>query len=230
MSKDAVAPQKLHATASDVAPAARTVHIVEQLERRPSERMTRTDALRAIGAARAPSEVLVATTGYTGRELYALSDDPWNIYMVGSMGSASAFALGLSLQQPDRRVTVIEGDGAVLMRMGNLATIGAYAPRSFLHVVLDNEAHDSTGGQATVSRGVSFAAAAQASGYRRVVSTDDPEAFARALAEPRDGPTLIHVRIKTGAPKDLPRPSVTPAEVFRRLGDWLRLHSATPDA
>jgi phosphonopyruvate decarboxylase len=228
MSKDAVAPQKLRTTQPDVAPAPRTVDVSERLDRRPSERMSRTDALRTIVDARDESEILVATTGYTGRELYALSDDPWNIYMVGSMGSAGAFGLGLALQQPDRRVTVIEGDGAVLMRMGNLATIGAYAPPSFMHVVLDNEAHDSTGGQATVSRGVSFAAVAKASGYANVISTDDPSELSRALSAPRaNGPTLIHVRIKPGAPSDLPRPAVTPAQVFRRLKEWIA-QSATP--
>jgi phosphonopyruvate decarboxylase len=231
MSKDAVAPQKLRTTLPDVVPETRTINVIERLGRKPSERMSRTDALKAIVAAREPSEVLVATTGYTGRELYALGDDPWNIYMVGSMGSASAFALGLAMQRPERRVTAIEGDGAVLMRMGNLATIGAYAPASFMHVVLDNEAHDSTGGQATVSRGVSFAAVAQASGYRRVVSCDEPAELSRALAAPRvDGPTLVHLRIKPGAPKDLPRPAVTPAQVFRRLRDWLDGRRATPVA
>jgi phosphonopyruvate decarboxylase len=231
MSKDAVAPHKLRTTLPDVAPGARAIQFEECLERRPSERMSRTDALRALSAARAESEVLVATTGYTGRELYALSDDPWNIYMVGSMGSANAFALGFSMQQPQRRVTVVDGDGAVLMRMGNLATLGAYAPPTLMHVVLDNEAHDSTGGQATVSRGVAFAAVAKACGYRRVVSTDDPAVFERALSAPRvDGPVLIHARIRPGAPKDLPRPAVTPAQVFRRLSDWVAQHPVAPVA
>jgi len=141
------------------------------------------------------------------------------------MGSASAFALGLSLQQPRRRVTVVDGDGAVLMRMGNLATVGAYAPPTFLHVVLDNEAHDTTGGQSTVSGGVSFAAVAQACGYRRVVSTDNPGLLHSTLATPRvDGPTLIHFRIRTGAPKNLPRPDVSPSHVFRRLQRWMIDH------
>ncbi len=224
MSKDAVAPHKLRTSAPDSVPDDRSIHFHEHLERRPGERVSRTEALRAIIGARAANEVLVATTGYTGRELYALGDDAWNIYMVGSMGSASAFALGLSLHQPGRPVTAIEGDGAVLMRMGNLATIGAYAPAEYLHVVLDNEAHDSTGGQATVSRGVAFAAVAQACGYRRVVSTDDPAVLELSLAASRaNGPALIHFRIKPGAPKDLPRPAVTPAQVFRRLQGWLNV-------
>lgn len=227
MGKDAVAPQALRTKLPDLVPAARELAFAETLARRPSERIARTEALQAVRAARQRDEVLIATTGYTGRELYALGDDPWNLYMVGSMGSAGAFGLGVALRAPGRRVTVIEGDGALLMRMGNLATLGAYAPPELLHVVLDNEAHDSTGGQATVSRGVAFAAVAQACGYRRVVSTDDPAAFAAALGAPRTaGPAFIHLRIRPGAPDKLPRPKVTPAEVFRRLQGWLRQPAA----
>jgi phosphonopyruvate decarboxylase len=223
MSKDAVGPHGLKTRPTDVAPGRRAVGLVEDLGRKPSERVSRTEALELIRSARRPKEVLVATTGYTGRELYALGDDVWNLYMVGSMGSAGAFGLGVALQEPGHAVTVIEGDGAVLMRMGNLATLGAYAPASFLQVILDNEAHDSTGGQATVSRGVAFAAIAQACGYARVLSTDKPEELAAALAEPRtEGPTLIHFRIRPGAPDKLPRPKVTPAEVFGRLRTWLK--------
>ena len=222
MSKDAVAPHALRTKPADTVPGTREFKFSETLLRRPADRPGRTEALAAVRAARQPNEVLIATTGYTGRELYALGDDPWNFYMVGSMGSAGAFGLGLALRSPGRPVTVVEGDGALLMRLGNLATLGAYAPPTLLHVVLDNEAHDSTGGQATVSRGVAFAAVAQACGYRRVVSTDDLAAFAAALAAPRTaGPAFIHLRIRTGAPDKLPRPKVTPAEVFRRLQGWL---------
>jgi phosphonopyruvate decarboxylase len=221
MSKDAVAPQGLQRRAPAEAPGERRLEFTENLRRRPAERMSRTEALAAIRAARDPREVLIATTGYTGRELYALGDDPWNLYVVGSMGSASALGLGLALHTP-RPVTVIDGDGAALMRMGNLATLGAYAPPGLLHVVLDNESHDSTGGQATVSRGVAFAAVAQACGYQRVVSTDDPGELHAALTAPRtDGPAFCHVRIRPGAPDKLPRPKVSPAEVFARLRTWI---------
>ena len=104
---------------------------------------------------------------------------------MGSIGSASAFGLGLALHVRGCRVTIIEGDGAVLMRIGNLATLGAYAPTELLHVVLDKDAHGSTGGHATVSRGAAFAAVAQAGGYRRALSTDDADLFSAALSAPR---------------------------------------------
>jgi phosphonopyruvate decarboxylase len=229
MSQGAVAPLALQPRPPAAPPGVRTVAFSESLHRSVGERPSRTVALQLVRAARQADEVLVATTGYTGRELYALGDDPWNLYLVGSMGSASAFGLGLALQAPARRVTVIEGDGAVLMRMGNLATLGAFAPPTLVHVVLDNEAHDSTGGQATVSRGVAFAAVAQACGYRRVVSTDDPAVLAAVLAAPRrEGPALLHLRIRTGAPERLPRPQLPPAAVFRRLQQWLATAPSPP--
>ncbi|HEU5080261.1 MAG TPA: phosphonopyruvate decarboxylase [Opitutaceae bacterium] len=222
MSKDAVAPHALKTKPSGAAIGARTISFSENLGRSFAERATRTEALKAIKEARRENEVLVATTGYTGRELYALGDDPWNFYMVGSMGSASAFGLGLALFAKRNAVTIIDGDGAALMRLGNLASIGAYGPKSLTHVVLDNEAHDSTGGQSTVSRGVAFAAVAQSCGYAKVVSTDDLGELAAALKNRNeDGPLFVHFRIKTGAPEKLPRPKTKPVEVFRRLGGWL---------
>lgn len=222
MSEGAVAPHALRTRAHGAPIGERTLHFAEYLARATAERTTRTEALRRIRDARVPGEVLVATTGYTGRELFALGDDPGNFYMVGSMGSASAFALGLALHVPDRRVTVIDGDGAALMRLGNLATLGAGAPPALAHVVLDNEAHDSTGGQATVSRGVALAAVAQACGYPRVLSTDEPAALSAALSGMRgNGPLFVHFRIRPGTPENLPRPTVAPAEVFRRLQRWL---------
>lgn len=222
MPKDTFAPRPLRPRpAAPLAPE-RSLAFAERFTRPAAARPTRTEALRLLRAGRSSNEVLVATTGYTGRELYALGDDPWNIYVVGSMGSANAFALGLALHAPRHRVTAIDGDGALLMRMGNLATIGAYAPAGYRHVLLDNEAHDSTGGQATVSPGVAFAAAARACGYRRVLATDDPAEFASALAlPPADGPEFIHLRIRAGAPDKLPRPATTPVQVFDRLGGWL---------
>jgi phosphonopyruvate decarboxylase len=160
--------------------------------------------------------VVIATTGFTGRELFALADRPNHLYIVGSMGCASSLALGLALARPDLRIVVIDGDGAALMRMGNLATIGAYAPANLVHVLLDNEAHDSTGAQATVSATTDFAGVAAACGYRHVYRSDqlaDLSGFLNAGT----GPNLLHMKIRTGTIDDLPRPSMTPPAVLARL-------------
>ena len=164
--------------------------------------------------------VVIGSTGYTGRELFAVADRPNHLYMVGSMGCASSLGLGLSLALPGKRVIVADGDGAALMRMGNLATIGAYGGDNFRHLVLDNGVHESTGGQATVSRSVSFAAVAKACGYR-----DAAESVSRrdlvSFLEAGRGPSLLQFRIRRGVPEGLPRPDVGPREVKRRLMEHL---------
>ncbi len=182
-------------------------------------RPSRADALERVIAATPPEEsVVIATTGFTGRELYALADRVNQLYMVGSMGCASALGLGLALARPDRHVVVVDGDGAALMRMGNFATLGAYGPANLSHVVLDNEAHDSTGAQATVTRGVDFAGLAHAAGYAEAWRGRDADDVARFLTRPRSGGAgLLHLKIRTGTLDGLPRPTVQPPEVAQRL-------------
>jgi phosphonopyruvate decarboxylase len=102
--------------------------------------------------------------------------------------------------------------------MGAFATTGAYAPRNLKHLLLDNAAHDSTGGQSTVSPRVSFAGVAAACGYADALETDDVHEIADWLKSPRlDGPRFARLLIRAGTPHDLPRPSISPVEVKKRL-------------
>jgi phosphonopyruvate decarboxylase len=183
---------------------------------RPAARHARREMLAAIRAA-AGGDVLVATTGYTGRELYALGDSPNQLYMVGSMGCAASLALGLALAQPRWRIVAIDGDGALLMRLGALTTIGAELPANLVHVLLDNGLHESTGGQATASPTVDFCALAAASGYPAAVAAADPAELGAALSERQPGLRFIHAPIVPGIPERLPRPTISPAEVAARL-------------
>jgi phosphonopyruvate decarboxylase len=180
---------------------------------------TRYAALQAIARWRRPEDVLLATTGKTGRELCEIDDASGNLYVVGSMGCAGPLGLGLALSRPERRVIVIEGDGALLMRMGNLATIGRYGPRNLLHLVLDNGTHDSTGGQATVSGSVRFAALAAACGYARAVEAGGLDELLAALEGWRREPAscFVHLRILPGSKEPLGRPKAGPRQVLRRL-------------
>ncbi|MFQ5955487.1 MAG: phosphonopyruvate decarboxylase [Kiloniellales bacterium] len=165
---------------------------------------------------------VIATTGKCGRELFTLADRRQHLYQVGSMGCAGAMGLGLAMNA-GRPVVVLDGDGAALMKMGAMATIGAYAPGTLIHLILDNGVHDSTGGQATVSASVDFARVALACGYARAASCDDLDGFERAfrasLAAP--GPWLIHLRIEPGSLSGLGRPTLSPAEVARRFKDFV---------
>jgi phosphonopyruvate decarboxylase len=218
MQKGSVAPYELRQ--GDV--AARSTHGEPHAQWRgvsPDALPTRQAALqRVIAQTPAESTVVLASTGFCGRELYALDDRPNQLYMVGSMGCLTPFALGLALARPDLHVVALDGDGAALMRMSAFATLGAYGPANLTHLLLDNGAHDSTGGQATVSPQVSFAGVAAACGYASAVEGDDLAVLDELFASPPlDGPRFVRLTIRRGTPDGLPRPTITPPDVKTRL-------------
>jgi len=193
--------------------------VLEPLRLPDDARPSRQDALREV-IARTPvaSTAVLASTGFCGRELYAIDDRPNHLYMVGSMGCVVPLALGLALARPDIRVIALDGDGAALMRMGAFATVGAYGPPNLQHLLLDNGVHDSTGGQATVSKHVSFAEIAAACGYAASLETDDVARIGAWLeSPPAAGPRFARLLTRAGTPDGLPRPSVTPVDVKTRL-------------
>jgi len=188
------------------------------------QRPRRYDVLEVISNRKRDDTVLLATTGMCGRELFTIEDAPNNFYMVGSMGCISSIGLGLSMARPERRVIALDGDGALLMRMGNLATNACYSPANLLHVLLDNETHDSTGGQATASRGMNWPMIAHGAGYSHVASASSlgevEQALDDWLAQPRL--TFLHVSIAPGSISPLGRPTISPAETVRRLQEFMQ--------
>jgi phosphonopyruvate decarboxylase len=145
---------------------------------------------------RLPDALLVSTTGYVSRELFAVADSERVFYMQGSMGHASAFGLGAALAVGDgRRVVVLDGDGAALMHLGTMSTIGATLPSNLVHVILDNGSYESTGGQGTTSPTTSFAGVGRAAGYRTAVDCESTAELADAVDEAASaaGPHLIVV-------------------------------------
>jgi phosphonopyruvate decarboxylase len=202
-------PERRSITSPDCAAAAPTAH--------------RTDMLRAVHEVTSSDDVVIATTGYTGRELYAVGDGANQLYMVGSMGCAVSLGLGLAVAQPRRRIIVLDGDGAALMRLGAFATVGYERPPNLVHVLLDNGIHESTGGQTTVSGSIDFCGVAGASGYQRVTRAGTPDELARQIEQAAGTLSFIHVPILPGVPEQLPRPSITPEQVAARL----RKHLAT---
>lgn len=163
--------------------------------------------------------VIIASTGFAGRELYAIEDRVNHFYMVGSMGCAPLLGLGLALARPDLDVIVVDGDGSALMRLGAMPTLAAYGPTSLYHLLLDNGMHESTGGQATVSAGLSFAEIAAAAGYRTTYEGYDRAMIDQMLAGSSRGPAFSHLHIVPGTAdrSNLPRPSATPVELKERL-------------
>ncbi len=181
--------------------------------------LTREAAIKQIAGQLEPSDVVVSTTGKTSRELYEHRAATGGRYesdflTVGSMGHCSQIALGIALSKPDRQVYCLDGDGAVLMHMGALAIIGVHGTENFKHIVLNNGAHESVGGQPTVATTLAICDIARSCGYRQCLraasEVELPDAFARL----RDsvGPSLLEVRIAVGARGDLGRPATSPAE------------------
>jgi phosphonopyruvate decarboxylase len=199
-----------------------------------SPRMAREQALvrvapllnAGLDSGRAPA--VIATTGKLSRELYELDDRDHSkhnrFYMVGSMGCAAAFGLGVARAQPWRKTIVLDGDGALLMKLGTLVTAGRLGLENFHHVVFDNGAHDSTGGQPTASPSADLATMALACGYRAAETVSAPEALEevlpRQLATP--GPTFLRIAVRTGARKDLGRPKRSPKEGWRWFTEYLQ--------
>ncbi len=181
--------------------------------------MKRHEAIEALVPYLGPDDLVLSTTGMISRELFAAGDRSGNFYMIGSMGLLTSFGLGVALQHPERRVVVLEGDGSFLMSMGSVALIAHEKPANFHHVVLDNGAYQSTGGQPTVSVAVDLAPIMQAAGYRRVAGaasvTELAAAFGENLATP--GPTGLHVRVDISEVEGIPRVSHSPETIRDRF-------------
>lgn len=196
----------------------RSNNVVEKSSE-PLEMPIRTQALQCISDLTNDKTIVLATTGKTGRELFEVEDKPNNLYMVGSMGCISSMGLGLALSRPDKQVIVIDGDGSALMRMGSFATNAYYQPQNLLHILLDNNVHDSTGGQATVSHIVDFTTLAAAVSYpvARKVNTIAELKDTVSKWQEQGSLTFVHLQIAQGSPEALGRPTVKPHEVKDRL-------------
>ena len=222
MEKGDLADEALDERALEPAPAGRRIDLRDGTT--PPKRV---EILERVLAAAPETTPIIATTGKTGRELFTLADRAQHFYQVGSMGCAGAMGMGVATTT-GRRTIVLDGDGAALMKLGALATIGAYQPRGLIHVILDNGVHDSTGGQATVAPAIDFAALAIGCGYRTAILCNSAPGFASAFAEalsctgaPGAGPVMIHSRIVPGSLKALGRPTIAPHEVAQRLRAFL---------
>jgi phosphonopyruvate decarboxylase len=167
----------------------------------------------------APADApIVATTGFTSRELWSISKREQNFLQVGSMGCVGAIAMGIALSS-DRTVIAVDGDGAAMMKLGVMAMIGSEQSPNLVHILLDNGVNESTGGQESVLSGFEFSRFAQICRYRQSVTvtsiTDFSEAFRSALL--LEGPSFICVKIAPGGPDALPRPDGRLPELRRRF-------------
>ena len=191
--------------------------------------MSREDAIRTVAEALGDKDCIVSTTGMISRELFeyrtAMAQSHERDFLtVGSMGHASQIALGIALAQPMRRVWCFDGDGAAIMHMGSMAIVADKSPGNYIHVVFNNGAHDSVGGQPTVGLKIDLPAVAQAVGYKAAFTVDRKEDLIAILDRVNDleGPVFLEVRVKKGNRKDLGRPTTSPVQNKEALMQFLK--------
>ena len=166
-----------------------------------------------------PSDLVLSTTGMISREVFTANDRPSNFYMLGSMGLLSSFGLGLALLAPELKGFVLEGDGSALMSLGTLPLIANERPANLVHIILDNEAYESTGAQPSISSQVELAELGRSAGYRHVVRVDDVEGLESAISEygGDKGPYLVVVKSGIAPVEGIPRVSHSPTEIRDRF-------------
>jgi phosphonopyruvate decarboxylase len=192
--------------------------------------LSREDAIETVIRSSNPEEIYFSTTGMASRELYEIrkrlgQGHEKDFLTLGSMGHASQIALSAALQKPELSVTVLDGDGALLMHMGALAAIGNRRPLNFRHIILTNGAHDSVGGQPTLGLKIDIPGIAKACGYREAQRVTSREELRSVLKEKKQGPVLIEIPVRKGWRKDLGRPKTSPVEnkqaLMKSLGNNL---------
>ena len=194
--------------------------------------LSREEAIQTVAAALDDKDALVSTTGMISRELFeyrtAMNQGHERDFLtVGSMGHASQIALGIALEKRNRRIWCFDGDGASIMHMGSMAIVANKAPRNYIHVVFNNGAHDSVGGQPTVGMKIDLPSVAKAVGYKAVISVSSKEELEKELSSLSSqlstigGPVFLEVRVKKGNRKDLGRPTTTPIQNKEALMKFL---------
>ncbi len=190
--------------------------------------MTRESVIGRIAAA-AGTDVIVATTGKASRELFEIREKTGqghdrDFLTVGSMGHSSSVALGIALQKPDTRIWCIDGDGAALMHMGAMAVIGSQCPPNLVHIVINNEAHETVGGMPTAASAIDFTMIARGCGYPTAVSADTCEALDAQLSAIKAGNALAFLEVKCaiGSRADLGRPTISTRENKSAFMEYLK--------
>ena len=169
--------------------------------------------------------ILLGTTGFSGREMYQyFNEHKAKLYMMGSMGCLPSIGLGIAEQNKNKTVFVFDGDGALLMKMGSLSTIGYYKPQNLVHFCFDNNEYESTGGQKTTSSTINFADIAKSCGYCSTIKLENPDKMNIILSEldKYKKPMFIQIQVKPGVPNGLPRPSKTPENMKNDIMECLK--------
>lgn len=181
--------------------------------------LCREEAMKIVASQLPKDAIIVSTTGKLSRELYEYRDEiheshESDFLTVGSMGHSSSIALGIALAKPNRKVFCFDGDGAFIMHMGALTNIGDLAPANYIHILFNNGAHESVGGQPTLGFNIDVEAIAKACGYTNAISVETEDEINSAISNAivNQGPSLIEIKVSINSREDLGRPKTTPIE------------------
>ena len=180
--------------------------------------LSREDAMKLVVDHLHADDMIVSTTGKLSRELFEYREAKQqghghDFLTVGSMGHSSSIALGIALEKPQRRVFCFDGDGAFIMHTA-LGIVASMKPKNFFHILFNNNAHESVGGQPTIGYELDAVAMAKASGYKQAFRATTEQEMIDALKqlENMEGPVLLELRVKIDSREDLGRPTTTPIQ------------------
>ncbi len=189
------------------------------IQKSDNHRMNREEALEIILENLNDNTIIVSTTGKTSREIFEIREKrgqshEQDFLTVGSMGHCSSIALGIALSKPNREVVCIDGDGAMLMHLGSLTTIASLRPKNFRHILMNNEVHESVGGQNTAAKNVDMSAIVKAVGACKMFKAETPAELKTNITEfmTSAGPSFFEIKIRPGSRADLGRPTVKPID------------------
>ncbi|WP_295870674.1 phosphonopyruvate decarboxylase [uncultured Methanobrevibacter sp.] len=190
--------------------------------------MSREEAIQIVADSLDENAVIVSTTGMISRELFEYRANSNQTHekdflTVGSMGHASQIALGIALEKSNHKIYCFDGDGATIMHMGSMAIIGSKHPENYIHIIFNNGAHDSVGGQPTVGLQINIPEIAKALNYKKVFSIKDRMSLKEVLNKINDekGPIMLEIQVKKGNRKNLGRPTTTPIQNKESLMKFL---------
>lgn len=191
-------------------------------------RLSREETLKIVVDQLQEKDVVVSTTGKLSRELFEYRETlgqghERDFLTVGSMGHSSSIAFGIALSNPGRTVYCLDGDGAFIMHMGAISNIGHLSPRNYRHILFNNGAHESVGGQPTIAFRLDIQSIAKACGYKAVYCAENNEDIEKAIKEMQtvEGPALLEIKVGISSRDNLGRPTTTPQENKNHFMDFL---------
>lgn len=192
-----------------------------------NNQLTREEAIKHI-LDNSQNDIIVSTTGKISRELFETREinkqsHNTDFLTVGSMGHSSSIALSIAFSHPKKKIICLDGDGAAIMHLGALGTIGYYQPNNFIHIILNNEAHESVGGLPTIASTINIREIAKACGYKKTYLVEKLELLNEIISDAKKSNelTMIEIKCKISSRKELGRPTTLPKEMMIGFMDYV---------